>query len=294
MFEVSLKKFRFFNFLLAALILTAVLLLARNIVNFSLSLKEFHKTVQEDKFSGSVQKKDIMDYSDILEKNPFGPPLKLHPIAVTQEPEIRQGSLSDLILVGTAFGPGGMGYAIFEDKATSPGKQEVFAHGENVFNQGTLTKIEKSSVEIERNAVTYTLTIPVDEVNTDAEEPQAHVSGSSQKSFARKIGEKQYLLDRRKVQQSLENPEQILTNARLLPNFINGRQEGFTISEVVPDGLYHSLGLRNGDILLKINGLEMSNPEVAIQALSALRGMNRVNLDIVREGKNMSMSYQIR
>jgi general secretion pathway protein C len=79
-----------------------------------------------------------------------------------------------------------------------------------------------------------------------------------------------------------------------LPNIKDGRQEGFTISEVVPGGIYQSLGLRNGDILLKINGLEISNPEVAIQAMSALRGMNNVDLDIIRSGKNISMSYRMR
>lgn len=113
-------------------------------------------------------------------------------------------------------------------------------------------------------------------------------------SFARQVGEREYLLDSRRVQESLENPEQILTDARLLPNFVDGKQEGFRISEVVPDGLYGSLGLQNGDILLRVNGLEISNPEVAIQAMTALRGMNRVNLDIIRGGKNMAMSYQIR
>ncbi len=119
-------------------------------------------------------------------------------------------------------------------------------------------------------------------------------SAKSPSSFAKKIGERQYVLNSRKVQESIENPEHILTDARLLPNFVNGKQEGFAISEVVNDGLYHSMGLKNGDILLKVNGLQMSNPEVAIQAMTALKGMNRVNLDIIRNGKNMSMKYQMR
>jgi general secretion pathway protein C len=295
MLENSLKNFRFVNYLLAVLILVAVLLLIRNIVNISFSIKESPFIVSEDKSLNNMKKKDIMQYSLILEKNPFGPPMKLRPIAVTQRTENLYGSLSDLILLGTVVGPENLSYAIFEDKSgIPPGNQEIFAYRENVLNHGILTKIDRSSVKIEQDAVMYTLTIPFEEMGTKTEKPQALRRDSSQKSFAKKIGEKQYILDSRRVQQSLANPEQILTDARLLPNIINGKQEGFKISEVVPDGIYHGLGLKNGDTLLRVNGLEISNPEVAIQAMSALRGMNRVGLDIIRNGKNMSMNYQIK
>ena len=42
------------------------------------------------------------------------------------------------------------------------------------------------------------------------------------------------------------------------------------------------------------SNLEISKPEVAIQAMSALRGMNTVNLDIIRNSSKLTMSYQIR
>ncbi|MBI5050370.1 MAG: hypothetical protein HZC11_05770 [Nitrospirae bacterium] len=74
----------------------------------------------------------------------------------------------------------------------------------------------------------------------------------------------------------------------------DGRQEGFTLSEIKPGGLYDSLGLRNSDVLLNVNSLEISSPDVAVQAMSALRGMDRVNLDIIRNGEKITMTYQIR
>ncbi len=298
MVENSLKKFRFINYVLIALVIVAILLLTRNIVSISFSKKTLPPLTPANNSLSKVETKDIMQYSAILEKNPFGPPMKLRPIAIEQETKVNYGSLSDLTLLGTVVGPEKLSYAIFEDKSLSPaGVQDVFAFGSKVFNYGVLTKISKSSVEIERDAVTYTLKIPFEEINTETKkngDTEDTYSENSQQSFAKKVGEGQYVLDGRRVQQSLENPEQILTDARLLPNIIDGRQEGFKISEVVPDGLYHTLGLKNGDVLLRVNGLEISNPEVAIQAMTALRGMNRVNLDIIRDGKNTSMSYQIR
>jgi general secretion pathway protein C len=113
-------------------------------------------------------------------------------------------------------------------------------------------------------------------------------------AFAQKVGEKEYILDQKRIQEALNTPEQILTDARLLPNIRDGRQEGFNISEVKTGGLYDSLGLRNGDVLLKVNRLEISSPDVAMQAMSALKGMDRVNLDVIRNGSRMTMTYQVK
>ena len=296
MLEFSLRNLRFINYFLSLLILIAVLLLTRDIISFSFVKKELPAAVSKDKISRqpAADRKNFMHYAPILEKNPFGPPMTLRPVTASQagEKEDRDLSLSNLILLGTAVGSNNLSYAIFEDKTQSQGKQEIIKLGENVFNYGRLKKTDKSSVEIERDSVIYTITMP--EAILDSEKVQEQSNGPSQTSFAKQIGEREYILDSQRIQKSLENPEQILTHARLLPHIKDGHQEGFTISEVVPGGIYQSLGLRNGDILLKINGLEISNPEVAIQAMSALKGMNNVDLDIIRNGKNMSMNYKIR
>jgi general secretion pathway protein C len=272
------------------------LLLIRNIVNTSFTGDQRQSAAAKDpsKKTAAVRKKNIMNYADILEKNPFGKPSKLIPIAAPRKQEKAFETPSDLVLIGTVTGPDSLSYAIFEDKSQSPVKQEVFALRENVFNYGILKQINSISVKIEQDSTEYTLSIPFDYKSPVADIGKTPISSSAQTSFAKQIGERDYILDSRKVQNSIENPEKILTDARLLPNFENGKQKGFKISEVVPDGLYHNLGLKNGDILLRINGLSISNPEVAIQAMSALRGMNRVNLDIIRKNENLSMNYQLR
>jgi len=294
MFENPLVKFRLVNYLLSFFILLAILLLARNIVDISFSKKEALPPAPKDNASINMKNNDIMQYSVILEKNPFGRPMTLQPMERKQDAEPSLGPLSNLVLIGTVAGPENLSFAIFEDKS-QPNVQEIVGYNEKIFNYGTLTRITMTSVDIKQDSQTITLTFPSDEPITRIEDRvKSTPAEAPQTSFARKIGEQEYILDSRRVQQSLENPEQILTDARLLPNFVDGKQMGFKISEVIPDGLYGSLGIKNGDVLLRVNGLEISNPEVAIQAMSALKGMNRVNLDIVRGGKNMSMSYQIR
>jgi general secretion pathway protein C len=293
---ISLNKFKIINYITAGFILIAFLLVAREIINISLSVKKPASSVSlnQDVPVQQKNKKDIMHYSPLLERNPFGPPMKLHPIAIAKQQEVQYKSPSALVLVGTAVGPAHLSYAILEDKAQSPPKgHEVFARGEHVYNYGILKKIDRSSVELETDSSTFTIELEEDKAGA-VQTQHTQKSRDDQSSFARQVGEKQYILDSRKVRKSLENPEKMLTDARLLPNIRDGRHEGFKISEVIPGGMYHSLGLRNGDILLKINGLEISNPEVAIKAMSALQGMNSVNLDIIRSNKNMSMNYKMR
>lgn len=300
MIDISLKNTRIINYIIAAFIIVTTLLLVRNIINISFSKKQSSAVQGNNIFKTVPSKKpDIMHYAAILEKNPFGPPLQFSPFAVSQKTEAELGPVSDLILIGTAVGPDNLGYAVFRDNSKPAGKrEEIFTPGELVFNYGTLKKINRLSVELERDSTVYTIKIPFEKIETGPEKQNTAAAAQnnrpSTKHFAKKVGERTYILDSRKVRKSLENPQQLLTEARLLPVIKDGKQEGFSISEVVPEGLYHSLGLRNGDTLLKINGLEISNPEVAIQAMSALKGMNSIELDIIRNGARMSFSYQLR
>jgi general secretion pathway protein C len=287
----SVKHLRTVNFILIILILIAFLVLGRALVKSIYSQKKPQTAEREVRTDTPLTPlKNIMTYAPILENNPFGTPQKLIPIA-SEYTAKKQASSSELILHGTVTGPEKMSYAILMDNShpDSPG-QEIFMHGDSVYNFGKLTAIEKEWIELSDGVETSKIYL----IDLLKEESPARGAEISNNSFARKVSEKEYLLDRQRVQQSLDNPEQILTDARLLPNIKNGKQEGFKIFEIRPGGLYESLGLRNGDILLRVNNLEISNPEVAIQAMSALRGMDAVNLDIVRNNAKMTMTYQIR
>ena len=121
---------------------------------------------------------------------------------------------------------------------------------------------------------------------------QAGPAGTFQ--LARKIGSGAYIVDQAKLQQTISNPGQMMTDARLRPNNTNGREEGFVLSEVKPGGIYQSLGLQDGDVLLRINEYDISNPEKALQAFTALKGLDRVQIDLIRTGARMTMTYQIK
>ena len=103
------------------------------------------------------------------------------------------------------------------------------------------------------------------------------------------------MVDRIAVEESISSPERLLRDARMLPHYnANKVQEGFTLSEVKPGGIYDTLGLKNKDILLGVNGLELSDPASALQAFTAIKGTNKIEVDILRNNSPMTLRYNLR
>lgn len=239
-----------------------------------------------------AQPKDILSYSPILEAGILSPPGRLVPIDIGGE-KTSDESLSppiDLILIGTVLGPK-KGYAIFANKVLK--EEGIFKEGEVVFNSGMLAKVGKDEATIRLGGREFSLTIPTERIQ-DVPPPRQSQSGPPNPNLSQKVGEGEWVLDQRAVLKALENMDQILTDARLLPNMVDGKVEGFRVSEIRPRGVFDAIGLKNGDILLKVNGYEIDSPDKAVQVISGLKGVSDISLDIIRNGEGRSFKYNIR
>ena len=236
----------------------------------------------------SKRKMQIADYSPILKNNPFGfPGAAITPLTASINANVQQ---RDIILIGTVVGPKELSYCVFK---YSSGKQDVFKVGESVLGLGVLYSVKKDKVVLRQGE--KILEIPIEDMKV--KEIKKPVSGETPftSAFVQKVGRDTYMVDQSKVQQAISNPVQMMTDARLRPNVINGKEEeGFILSEVKPGGIYHSLGLQEGDVLLRINEYDISNPERALQAFTALKGLERVQIGLIRAGARMTMTYQIK
>jgi general secretion pathway protein C len=271
------------NIFLGLLLLAETLFFIRDGISILASPKE--RDIKVGRKSQGIISRSLLDYAPILRNNPFGFPAgELKPLSVSSGPSAV--SQADLSLVGTVAGRRELSYAIFADKT---GQQDVFRVGDMVFGLGKLIRVEKDKVLINRNGTR--IKIPLVDITVVKE---IKASGTPQTEFGKKTGEYTYQIDQQRVRQAIEKPDQIMTDARFVPNFSDGRQQGFVLRELKPGGIYQSLGLQNGDVLLRINEYAISNPETALQAFTALRGTDRVQLDIIRNGSKMTMTYLIR
>jgi general secretion pathway protein C len=103
-----------------------------------------------------------------------------------------------------------------------------------------------------------------------------------------------FVIDQRALNAALDNPTQAMTDARLLPSQKDGKVEGFRASEVKPTGLFAMIGIKNGDVLLRLNDFPMDAPDKALQSFIALKGQSKLKLDLIRDGKPTTFNYDIR
>ncbi|MEW6570045.1 MAG: type II secretion system protein N [Nitrospirota bacterium] len=258
----------------------------RDIISYHFIKGENLKKHSSVNAAKAEKQKQLADYSLILNNNVFGFSAgEIKPLAASAGLPAFSASQTDIALLGTAVGPRELSFAIFRDGF---GKQHLFKLGESVLGAGVLSLIRNDKVALKKGV--RETEIFFEELNVK-EIPRR---GSSAAGFAQKVGSATYIVDQAKLQRIVSNPAQMMTDARLRPNVANGREEGFVLSEVKPGGIYHSLGLQNGDVLLRINEYDISNPERALQAFTALKGMDRVQVDMIRAGAKMTMTYQIR
>ena len=260
----------YLNVVIAVILAFSILFLVRGIIS-----RYFERQRTEGKSISSVsanipaqrQRAQFTDYAPILKNNPFGfPGGELRPLTASAGTVHR----TDLVLIGTVAGPKELSYAIFKDNS---GLQEVFKVGEAVYDLGVLSRVRKDRVLL-RKAGSVT-EIPLEDVQVKEIRNPAS-AGIPASQFARRVGRGSYLVDQERLQQAIANPGQMMTDARLRPNVTDGKQEGFVLSEVKPGGIYQSLGLQDGDVLLRINDYDISNPERALQAFTALRELTAV------------------
>jgi general secretion pathway protein C len=279
-----LKIVKVANVTLGLLLFASLIFFARNITTV-VQKKDMKSVSVAPAVSKKQEIRDIKEYDALLQTNPFGVPAG----SLKQGPSKGdQAAIPDIKLVGTISGSDEFGYAVF---IGSDGKQAMFRTGENVFGAGELKKVEKNSVFIHKDGklIKINMTDLLTLSDTQASKGAAGIAGPVQS-----VGKGEYIIDQKAAMVTLDNPAQIMTDAKLIPNMVKGKPDGFILQEIKKNGVYDNLGMKNGDILLRINGSSISNPENALQTFTALKGMDKVQLDIVRDGNKMTLNYQIR
>ncbi|QQR89513.1 MAG: hypothetical protein IPJ88_15115 [Myxococcales bacterium] len=109
-----------------------------------------------------------------------------------------------------------------------------------------------------------------------------------------KISDTSYNINRSLVTKLLEDQSAMMRAARIRPVKEGDRVIGVKLSAIRKTGLLGQLGLSNGDVLRTINGYDMSDPSAALQAYARLRNENSLTVSVLRDGKPVNMTYNIR
>ncbi len=244
----------------------------------------------------SSKYEDLSFYAPILASGLFGKAAQGQLTPVLNAPAAAQAAPTtapaELLLLGTVVGSFRESFALV--RHTTKNEERVFRLGDLVFDAGRLAEVGRERAFIVVNGKKVELLTPM---TPPMAAPAVHGQGAAQGPPAQAVanlGGGNFVIDQRALNHALDNPAQAMTDARLLPSQKDGKVEGFRASEVKPGGLFAMIGIRNGDVLVRLNDFPVDSPDKALQSFIALKGQSRLKLDIVRDGQPQTLNYDIR
>jgi len=103
----------------------------------------------------------------------------------------------------------------------------------------------------------------------------------------------QRILRRSNLNAQVRNFPKLLSQARVVPYFEQGKAQGFVISDIVPNSLYQQIGLQNGDVIQKVNGQAVTSAEQAMAMYQSLQNAAVIDLELKRAGSIVPIHYDI-
>lgn len=238
----------------------------------------------------------LSDYQAISDRNIFTllPPEKKESLEASAAAADKSPLKARLI--GTITGPRESSLALVEDETTHAA--EFYKVGETFMTQATVLAIERNRIVISRAGNQEILAIYEEEISpltsTSSSLPPPTLPAGAGPVEVRKVAENSFEVNRLAFEEVTKNLGTIMTQARIVPHFIEGKIAGYKIFAIKPDSIYTDLGMQNGDVLQKVNGVDIESPEKALQILSQLKTETDFQIDVVRGGKPMTFSYRLR
>lgn len=246
----------------------------------------------------------LTEYAVISGRNLFNgnPPSEQSPPvvkAVTVEPTQLQ-----LRLIGVVAGISQrQQYAIIEDLQRG-GAQDLYQIGD-VVQQAAIIKIRSECVLLDTRRQQEKLCFDNDMApNTNGSgEPPARRRGSRSEPDSSaeaaadgeivRVDQGTWRVDRNLITDQFADLGTLSRQVRVVPHTIQGRPSGFRLTRLRP-GLLQRIGLLNGDVLQRVNGLDINSPEEALKAYQAVQSESTVRIEILRRNSPTTLTYEIR
>lgn len=228
-----------------------------------------------------ASKHPLTYYAPITAKDVFNPPRPAEPGG---EPPVAPISAK---LLGTAPGAGIDSFAVIEDGGNKT--QQLYRIGDKLQNR-TLSGVEWDRVVLKSGRGEEILQI-IEPNSKPGPPPAAPAEGTSS---VQQRSENEFVIDRAEVDKAMENMNQLFTQIRAVPHFQDGKAAGFRLFAIKQDSVFEKIGLKNGDIITRINGNELTDPARAMGLIQELRNQGRITVDVNRNRQLSTLNYEIR
>lgn len=195
---------------------------------------------------------------------------------------------SKIKLLGVVVGDRGGVSAIIEELSSK--RQLFFRLHDQVPDVGEISEIRNNGIVIRQGDQQEMLELSTGQPDKPAT-PQVASTGPA---AALSGGQIKKVLDRREVEQAMNDLPKLLSQARAVPVLTNGTMTGFRLDYIAPTSFYEKIGLQHGDVLKQVNGVEIKDPGTMLSLFQQLRNEKSVKLDLVRNNQRTTMMFEIR
>lgn len=176
------------------------------------------------------------------------------------------------------------------------GKQRPYGIGDDVPGNARLTAIHSDRVILERAGRYETLRME----QKDGKRPSGRSNRNSQRrasiplpgeapaispETAAKISEARTTI--------LQDPTKASQYIRVQPVYNQGQLKGYRVYPGKDRELFKDMGLRAGELLTSVNGIQLDDPTKALQMLTDLSQATQVNITLERAGQSRSLNINL-
>jgi len=170
-------------------------------------------------------------------------------------------------------------------------KQAIFFLKEEIQRNVSLEEVEAAAIVVNNQGKRERISIEASKpIQQTVVAPAPRQFAAPSIPIATQVNRK---INKNKLQSQMRNFSTLLSQARVSPHFSNKKPDGFTISEIAKGSLYEEIGLRNGDVIKKVNGESVTGAEQAMRMYRELQNATFIDVEVERAGTLQQFSYVI-
>ncbi|MBU1170453.1 MAG: PDZ domain-containing protein [Proteobacteria bacterium] len=250
------------------------------------------KVTRKSMNPGTFKKQSLASYSQVARRNLFKVDSDDASKSSTDELKLEDMEKTELQLTlwGTIAGGDTFAWAIIEEKKTR--EQALYKVGDTI-QDGVLTHVLRNKVVLNVNGKDQIL--EVDDDGRQSTGPRR--SPGPMRDFADQGGDgpaNKITVEREMIDESLKDLNNLMKDVRIRPHFKDGEADGLIISGIRGDSVFKKLGLRNGDIILGVDGSKIESVDDAMKLYGGLKNMENMKVEIKRRGQVQTLDFDIK
>ncbi len=175
--------------------------------------------------------------------------------------------------------------------ADGSGKEKPYAIGDDVPGGATLKAIHADRVILERSGRFETLRLERNKTGGSTAASQTPPAAPASATAGSTSGEAATLAELRS--ELLREPGKASQYVRLQPVYSDGKLQGYRLYPGANRSLFQQAGLRAGEMVTSVNGVQLDDAAKALQLLGDLREVSELTLTLDRGGETRTLNLNL-